>query len=308
MIKGSEDIRYSFPIGVIRVWETKLLTKSHYDRLLALPNEREIIPSLHDTIYGQYRDLPFEEILERVLERAFNLLVRFCVDPEVIDLLLLPKKIHNLKVELKGRIRECDYRDLLYDVEGTVEGTEDVLARFLETKDPFLLEAGLDRIELERSIALSHRFPFLTNYYLMKADLYNLSSIIRLKRLGLGRRTGLAVLIPTTTFDPERLAGLLDQDLDAIRSFFLRIPYHDIVIQGLDYLEKKNSFLRLERLIDEELLRYMKMARRFVFGIEPLFSYYSFLEAEVIRLRRIYIGKLHRLPVEEIRESLPEVY
>ena len=308
MIKGSEDTRYTFPIGVIRVLETKLLTKSHYDRLLAVSGENEIMPALHDTTYGQFRDLAFEDVLEKVLEDRFQFLSRYCIDPEIIELILLPKRIHNLKVEFKGKIREEDYQDLLYEVEvGEIEGITDIIAQFLETKDPFFLDTGLDRLELTTSIRLSCRFPFLKNYYELKADLYNIASLIRLKRLGVGRKTALMVLIPSS-FDPEHLALLLEQEFDAIKDFFARTPYHAVVAQGIDYLEKKNSFLRLERLIDEELLRYMRKTRRFVFGVEPIFGYYTFLESETTRLRRIYIGKRHRLPIEDIRESLPDVY
>ncbi|HIE05670.1 MAG TPA: hypothetical protein EYP58_02605 [bacterium (Candidatus Stahlbacteria)] len=309
MIRGSEDTRYTFPIGVIKVWETRLLTKIHYDRLLTLPDETRILPSLHDTTYGQFRDMPFERVLESVQTGAYDFLVRYCIDPEIIDLIQLPKRIHNLKVEFKGKLLERDYQDLLYDVKSAaIDGIEEVVTQFLETKDPFLLDVGLDRIEILTAINLAARFPFLVNYYRLKADLYNISSLIRLARLGLGRKTGLSLFVHTDGFKPEYLASLLDQGFDGIRSSFSRSPYQNLIAQGLDFLEKKNSFLRFERLIDESLLSYMKQARRFIFGVEPLFCYYSFLEAEITRLRRIYIGKLHRLPVDEIRESLPEVY
>ena len=91
------------------------------------------------------------------------------------------------------------------------------------------------------------------------------------------------------------------------RNFF-NTPYVAIVEKGGVYFETNDSFLRLERLYEEHRLGYLTQARRMTFGVEPLFAYYHFKMSEIKKLRQVYWGKLNEVGVDDLKESIPDVW
>ena len=53
---------------------------------------------------------------------------------------------------------------------------------------------------------------------------------------------------------------------------------------------------------------FLIQARRMTFGIEPLFTYYHFKISEIKKLRQVYWGKLNEVFIDELKESIADVW
>ena len=142
MIKGTEDTRYAYVNGIVRALEARLLTKGHFDRLIAadLDSYNTI---LSDTPYIGGGDLESGlDDEEKAVRRFFE---AYCLTDEVRNFLDWPEQMHNLKVRLKGGTDELLYAQETETVENWPEVVEEV-SRFAVDKDPFVLSTNLDKI------------------------------------------------------------------------------------------------------------------------------------------------------------------
>jgi vacuolar-type H+-ATPase subunit C/Vma6 len=116
------------------------------------------------------------------------------------------------------------------------------------------------------------------------------------------------VYIPLGSLGLRFFIDNLDVAQEHLGRNFFTTSYADIVEKGGVYFEEYDSFLRLERMIEEYRLRYLVKARRMTFGVEPLYTYYQFKMNEVKKLRQVYWGKLNEVPMDDLKESIPDVW
>jgi len=304
MIKGTEDTRYAYVNGIVRARESRLLTKSHFDRLIAGTIE-SFTTILSDTAYGQQKDIPkgFEmEIID-----VNNFFRKYCLTPETQLFIDWPEQIHNLKVKLKEGSEDIMYAQASSDVETWPE-VSDAVEQYAVEKDPFILSSNLDKILCKYLSETSHFAPFFEKYYQLSFDLENIRSFFRARHFENSREIFVQVYIPYGSIDMRLFLDNLSSQHDALaRSFFIT-PYMRIVDKGSSYIDEHHSFLILERLIEEMRLEFLLSARKMTFGIEPLFSYYHFRMSEIKKLRQVYWGKLNEVPIDELKESIPDVW
>lgn len=304
MIKGTEDTRYAYVNGIIRALEARLLTKGHFDRLIAadLDSYNTI---LSDTPYVGGGDLESGlEAEERAVRNFFEL---YCLTDEVRNFLDWPEQVHNLKVRLKGGTD-----DLLYDqeteiVENWPEVVEEV-SRFAVDKDPFVLSTNLDKILCKYLYQASAFIAFFRGYFQHSFELENIRSFFRARQFENRRAILNQVYIPIGRLELRFLVENLEVAQDNLGRNFFNTPYASIVEKGGAYFEENDSFLRLERLYEEHRLGYLLQARHMTFGVEPLFSYYHFRVGEIKKLRQVYWGKLNEVSVDDLKESIPDVW
>jgi vacuolar-type H+-ATPase subunit C/Vma6 len=304
MIKSTEDTRYAYVNGIIRALEARLLTKGHFDRLIAA-DYGSFNTILSDTPYVGQQDINDNlESEEKSLRGFFN---RFCITEEVRNFVDWPEQIHNLKVKLKEGGEELLYEQDL----DTVEAWPDVLdevARFAVDKDPFVLSTNLDRILCKHLYEAAAFAPFFLGFFDMFFEIENIRNFFRARQFEDKREIFKQIYLPWGRLKLEFFMGNLDVAQDQLGRNFFNTPYASMVEKGGAYFEDRNSFLRLERLNEEYKLGYLAQARRMTFGVEPLFAYYKFKMGEITKLRQVYWGKLNEVPVEDLKESIPDVW
>ena len=304
MIQGTEDTRYAFVNGIVRAREARLLTKGHLDRLISSPvvNFSTI---LADTVYGGYEDVVAGFDTETAAIGSF--LRRYCETPYVLHLVDWPEQIHNLKVKLKEGNENLYYPQSEVDVETWPE-IADVIAAFAVDKDPFFLSTNLDKILCKYLYEISQFGLFFSTYYRLYFDLENIRSFFRARQFEKSREIFEQVFIDYGTLDKSVFIENVTNPYDALAKRFFTTPYAHIVDRGGAYLEEQHSFLRLERLCEEMKLRFLLQARNMTFGVEPLFCYHEFKLAEIRKLRQVYWGRTNEVPIDELRESIPDVW
>jgi vacuolar-type H+-ATPase subunit C/Vma6 len=304
MIQGTNDTRYAYANGIIRTLEARLLTKGHFDRLIATdPSSYNTI--LSDTPYVAQGDLEAGiESAENAVRAFFN---TYCLTDEVRDFVDWPEQVHNLKVKLKE-----GSDDLLYAQDtDTIESWPEVLdevARFAVDKDPFVLSTNLDKILCRYLLQAAEFVPFFENYYRTTFELENIRSFFRARQFENKRLILTQVYIPFGRLGLKFLIENLEVAQENLGRNFFNTPYAGIVDRGGSYFEEHDSFLRLEKLYEEHRLGYLLQARRMTFGVEPLFGYYHFKMSEIKKLRQVYWGKRNEVAVEDLKESIPDVW
>jgi vacuolar-type H+-ATPase subunit C/Vma6 len=304
MIKGTEDTRYAYVNGIIRALEARLLTKGHFDRLIAA-DIASYNTILSDTPYVGGGDLEsgFEDE-EKSIRGFFN---RYCLTDEVRYFIDWPEQIHNLKVRLKGGTEDLLYAQDTEMVEIWPEVLEEV-SRFATDKDPFVLSTNLDKILCEYLYQTSDFVPFFRDYFQLYFELENIRSFFRARQFENKRAILNQVYIPIGRLEMTFLTENLEVAQDNLGRNFFNTPYAMLVERGGPYFEESDSFLRLERLCEEHRLAYLLQARRMTFGVEPLFAYYHFRMSEIKKLRQVYWGKLNEVSVDDLKESIPDVW
>lgn len=153
---------------------------------------------------------------------------------------------------------------------------------------------------------------FLNEYFSVTVDLENLRSFIRTKHLlekakpemSALRKLFLKTYLKNGKITEQTFTELLVEPWDVIIRWSENTPYRKCLAEGIDYLLTKKSFLRLERLIEEEKQKVLIKTRYVTFGYEPLVAFYLFKDNEIKNLRKIFYGIIEKTPQGQIRESI----
>jgi len=85
-------------------------------------------------------------------------------------------------------------------------------------------------------------------------------------------------------------------------------PYYDLWTKATDALEERETFVELERGIEDFLMNYLKRAKYIVFGPEPVFSYGLAKKRELSLVRLLGVGKINQVPPPILKERISETY
>ncbi|MBS3985981.1 MAG: V-type ATP synthase subunit C [Selenomonadales bacterium] len=332
----SHDSRYAYAVGRIRVLETRLLDMAKLSRMIEAKNADEAMRILGET---EYADLvsraagphDYAQVTAGEITRVYSLMKKLLPDEPLVDLFLIKYDIHNMKVALKAHFQGKSFDHLLIDAglvpaklmtyvcqqekfPGVPEeyyGFAAAAARAYEdSKDPKVIDVVLDRLQYSHTIAFAeqHGYAFLARLLASQADLANMKSLVRTKRLGRGRDFLAENLLAGGTMPQAAFLEAVTEDYPAIVGRFSGSPYRAVVEQGIGALLEGRGLTTLEKLSDGFLTELSRKARFQAFGPEPIINYILAKENEVRNIRIIMIGKLNGVPNEEIRERLREGY
>jgi len=174
-----------------------------------------------------------------------------------------------------------------------------------EVLDAFLLED-----EPEKALAAAERsgYSFLIDYVRHRIDLGNVKILCRAKYLGWpllklkkrllhGGRIELKVFVDLYSLPFSEMCDRSEVSL-----------YCELIMRGTDVLDERETFVVLESGIENFLMNYLRRARRFTFGPEPVFGYGAGKKKEIGLVRLLGVGKMTRLPVDLLKERISETY
>lgn len=333
MSNRKED--YAYIVGRLRALETKFITSNLVERMIEANSAEEAFRVLNDITFlsgsiGDFTSSEFQRVLADGLKKMANLISKMAPNLDVIKFLWLKYDFHNLKVSLKARLTQRGYADVshaLVDLgtlsaeewehfvlEGKVpaltkgmhDTIEDARRQYEKTEDPQIVDLIVDKHYLEEMLAASKAFESeLTVGYLKRLiDLNNLKSFMRCKELNKtqdyfesillhGGRVPHFVLTDSYKKGYEELKQVLDQKM-----------HSEELAQVLDEFKKENALLAAEKKINELLQAYMDESKKMPFGPEPVFTFFWKFENHLQILRTILVGKLNRLPNEDIHKHV----
>jgi len=151
-------------------------------------------------------------------------------------------------------------------------------------------------------------YQFIVNYLRHKIDLANLKILCRAKYLRLPAQKFNNLLLSRGYLEAKLLAESFELSYPEIGDKIRFSAYFDLWTRSTDILQEKETFIELERAIEDFLMLYLRKAKYVVFGPEPIFAYILAKKRELSLVRLIGIGKLNQIPVEILKQRISETY
>lgn len=183
-----------------------------------------------------------------------------------------------------------------------------VLAELFLEMDILEIVLTLNRPERALEMCRGIRYPFIKDYIRHTIDLANLKFLCRLKYSEAPGEKFERVSLKGGFLDEKILIENFDLEFSEIGEKFRYSPYHQLWDKAVDALQVEETFIRLERGIEDFLMTYLKRAKYIVFGPEPIFAYALARRRELSLVRLVGVGKLNQIPVEILRERISETY
>jgi V/A-type H+-transporting ATPase subunit C len=323
-------------IPLIRVWETKLLSRMYYDRLIESETLEDALRLLQETTYGSFlANEDFEAALNKAALSMYNDIHKATPYENLVEFMRVKYDYHNIKTLIKGKFLNKDFSNILIhtgnvnaldlqtainsgeiktlsradkdnpkaiDPNGVmIEAIEAALQDYEDTKDPQRIDIILDKFMFKhmRQIVASINHDFINNYVSTLIDLANIKTLLRVKKLNKEVAFFTELIIDGGKLDRNTLISLFSESIDGISHRLKSSEYISILKDNLEGLERNS---------DNYLMNYMKKAKFINLGPEPIVVYMFAREAEIRNLRIILVGKLNKVSESLIRERLRDSY
>lgn len=331
--RPGSDTRYTYAVGRIKALEARLISPAEMERLL----EEETLAGAFRAL-GEFSDYAEtiaaekkgpEEILEEQLARAYDAVSEFSLGSNAIQTLRLKYDFHNLKVLLKARLLGAEpdgfskigflsleeFNRLL--AEGTVGGEVDrfaaeaILTALSEVDDG----DSLERIEVVLDKSYYRLFlnnlsvnPFLEEYARRTIDLINLRTFWRVQLMDWPEERLAESLLHGGTIQKAFFTANLATPIADLSPKLTDDAYRRILREAKNAYQTKGDLSVLDKLTDDFLVEFLRRAKYYCFGLEPLVGYIAAKENEVMQLRVILHGKEKALLADSLREVLRRSY
>jgi len=178
-----------------------------------------------------------------------------------------------------------------------------------------LLDLDIDNLSDAYKICRSFGSKFLSDYIMHTIDMHNIKTFFRLYILE-EPEENLKVALGCEGFIKKKdFLELYTQDLTAflnrleyIHKDCCTVDYTYYIGEALQRTIRENSFIYLEKAINDFLIHILKPAKYIVFGPEPVIAYYFARLNEINLIRMIILAKLNNVENEPVKERLNAVY
>lgn len=332
-----QDTQYKGVNTVLRVYETNLLTREDYEKMLRAESLQEALEVLKSTEYlfddqEIIEKKNFDQFLMRHLKNLYDELYEMTPDSEVVQIFSLRYSYHNAKVLLKQKYTDQDLEHLLIPIG---KYPVSMLRNLIHTREaaelnPILVEAvqlamedyeTYERIEAidvfmdtyyykhMRKITDRLNHPTITKMANAMIDLDNLSTAVRSINQGKSRAFLHTVLSSSGSIPKQDIIDAADGgSVNVLNALYLGQPYADrlqVIVS-----DKKDSIdpMVLDKVIDEIVDELMQEAKLMAFGPMPVMAFLFAIEKEVTNIRLILVGKDNDIDEQAIRERMRPIY
>jgi V/A-type H+-transporting ATPase subunit C len=151
-------------------------------------------------------------------------------------------------------------------------------------------------------------YSFIHDYIRHRLDLSNLKILFRAKYSGLSRDKFESLILEGGFLEIKLMRQCFDLSFGEIGEKLRATPYEELWTRASDTLEERETFLDLERGIENFLMAFLKKAKYIVFGPEPVFAYGLAKKRELRLVRLLGIGKINQIPDEWLRQRISATY
>lgn len=325
-----ENGKYNFAVALARCFENSLLDGPRYDRLIESDSVTTALKILHDTPYGSFIQSAandFETVLLSRKREVFSFFKEHCVNEHAGNFVFFPYDYHNLKAALKSRFSRIkketysefgsvpvpSFRSIAEEERGEDEtmvlppqlekALESALESYYVSKDPRDIDYTVDRNLYMGllSSAEGSKSLYLKELLSQRADLVNAVSFLRLKKQGEDGHGKHDFFVPGGKIDCNDFKACLGKPLDDFKDLLAMSDYYDVVpVIDAGPLEMEKKAEEIER-------DFLKQARFFLNGFEPLVSFCLSADIEIKNLRKIFVSKINKIPFSKFGKGITEV-
>ena len=273
-----DSLKFSGINTVIRVYETRLLTKDVFNSMIAAENYNEAVDVLSSTEYSKYFEEAknkedFYSILDEVLKEIYREIYKLTPEKDIVDFMALKYDYHNLKVILTERFLE---KDLSYARAKLGSINKDKIKNAVET---------LNFKELSKDMGNAVKLAIKS--YEENQNLKNID--VLLDKLMLEEMKTISNKLACT----------------AVSSFLQAVT----VINNKKLLIRSGENLEVsEKNLDDYLMDKIKLFKINPFGMESILGFLYAKETEIKNIRIILAGKINNIENNMILERLRQGY
>lgn len=327
---------YAYASARIRAKETRLLKRSHFDRMLDASNADEAYKVLTESEYGISGKsiasvFAYEELLADEMKKCYMLLLEITPQAEVVRAFQRRHDYFNIKVLLKSEFSGKDTPDVLMDT-GTIdkealkvmirerdhselapimqEAVDQTRELFSKTQDPQIVDIILDKASYHQ-MAIDFKeidSPFLHRLADLITDTTNIKMFIRARSLNKSWDFIQRILLKDGTIPEKLYFESSDKSIDDFAEEIKGSEYADAVAKGWEMSKSRRDSSELEKQLDNYIMEYIQGAKLVTMGVEPLIAYLFAKEAEIRNVRIIMTAKINKLSIDLVRERLRESY
>jgi vacuolar-type H+-ATPase subunit C/Vma6 len=240
-----------------------------------------------------------EEVFEKAIESDLSEALRVFVESDLYSEELL-------------HIKDSEHLETALDCE--LLKLKNLIRPLILDKDLLRL-IELDTITCIKNILQNYPSEILEDYFRCLIDMHNIKTFLRLHILNeppelLKRLLVCEGFIPKTVFlelYTGDLAAFLNK-LEYVHKQNRVIDYAYHLREAIERIERENSFIALEKAINDFLIDVLRPAKYISFGPEPLFAYYFAKVNEINLIRMIILAKLNNLSSALAKQRLSSVY
>ena len=322
----SEQI-YPYAVSKIRVKELNILTKHELENMADETNINKIKSILSDKGYNfdiidKIED--FEKVLKNESNKLYDLIKELIPENNFADIFLCKNDYHNVKLILKSKIVNKDYKENLVDT-GTIEiskliegiensdysnfskymqeGIKEILNIPEYEKNPYIIDCILDVKSFEemKQIAKDTKCDFIVKHVEQLIDLTNLKTFFRILNIHKkDKEIFKNAFIKGGNIEEEIFIESFNVDIedsklrDKVKEEILNVAIND-----------PNNF---DSFCDNYIMEYMKESKFKTLTIEPIVAYIYAKETEIKNVRILLTGKLNNINPKTIKERLRNCY
>ncbi len=322
------DSSYTYAVGYVRALETRLITQRVFEQLINSATAGAFIKTLEATPYAGISAERFSFALAEKSRGLSSLIKKLMVHDIFKEISGLKYDFLNLSLLLTAKADGAGAEPALYQGRGTIkiESMEQAVYQdkyrrlpdyiagaakkaaiaYEDFKNPAFIAVSIEKeyFNILQEKCRDTKNKFFTLYSAAAADIYNLKTFFRIKRLDAPGGTLAAALAEKGALPADIFLSWLKSGADEVPSEISRTTYREIAAEGAACLREKKSFAGLEAMGDGIILRILGKADGITMGPEPVMAYFLKLEHEIKTLRIILAGIKSAAPAGSIKERI----
>ena len=328
---------YLFPTGVIREVEKKLFNYNDMERMIDAEDVNQSFKIFNDLSYAdELLDMgspeQYREVLAHDLGQVKNFILTITPDPKVIEFILAPYDFHNLRIIFKARLagkNEIKHTTTLGTIspekfikiilaDDRKETLPDDYSKLIsQAKEEILDNYGPQEIDsyfdqkyfafvLKKALKIKDKF--LINLVKRQIDIANIKIIIRSKLLGRSLAEVKRDFIFGGNLDSQGILAKYEKELAGLVKDMEKVfPERQLACELNKFLEQQ-EFWRLEKALDDYLVRLINETKMQVAGPAIIVAYFLAKKNAIKNIRTVMTGKINNIKAQEIKTRVRELY
>lgn len=332
---NKNEYDYVFSSVLLRSKEVGMLKKADLERVAEQKSVEGAMRVLTEFGYGDAKTEAgtdsVDEILTNSLNEAYELVFSILPDEPEMKLFMYPNDYHNAKVLLKAEalktdpapflieaatippvkmeeaIRKRDFATMsVYMKQAIGEAAEN----FAKSRDPQEIDIILDRACYGDMLSEAEKLEddFVIGYVKLLIDLLNMSTFIRLRKIGKSRNFFGKIFLEGGNIDKAFFEGAYEEGYGNIADKLHPYGYYEVFASGAEEVRQKGNFALLEKQLDNLKIEFAKECKYKSFGLDVAAAYLIAKEMETKNLRIIFAGIAAGTGPKIIAERLRETY
>lgn len=151
-------------------------------------------------------------------------------------------------------------------------------------------------------------YEFFLGYLRHKIDLGNLKVFLRAKYAGISKENFMSHVRTGGNVDPGKFIEFYELSFPEFGENLRATRMLSVWNSAVDALLEKETFIEMEREMENELMRFLRKAKQIVFGPEPIFAYALARKRELSLIRLLGVSKINLIPQDILKSRISLTY